>query len=788
MKVKIAVIGMNFRLPGADSIEQLHWLLMRKKSMIRSLDDSRMRFVSEPEGKERRHGFIEDIDAFDNSFFSVSNHEARMMSPEMRLSLTCAAGAVLDAGYSLREVKGTNCGVIVSQSNSNYKLGIKERDGSSLIGSLPAMTAGNIAFHLDLRGPNLSLSSECASTLVAVHEAAVKLVTGQADMMLVGGAETSDLSRNTLAEIDASGIISPSGTCLPFDKKADGTMPGEGAGFVLLKRYEDAVKDGDHIYGCILATELNGNGSRSGNVTAPSAEAQAEVIRKAWASAGVTGSDITEIEAHGTSTRLGDPVEFNGIKSCVDELKRDKPVYVSTIKSNIGHLSNMAGLASLIKVLAGFENNVFYPIAGTTDIKEEFRADNVKIALEPVYFSSTAKRVAGISAFGFNGTNVHIVLENIPVTGRVPSSVPDRRNRMVKISVKDPQLFDEHLDAVCKALRTGRKDINDAVYTLNRGRDDYRYRGAVVFDDADECILKLSGCKMYDTGSAPKKFSCNDSSAADLLRELGVEIDENGTALPENIKDIAEAAAFCYVNGADIDWERYYSGAAFRRGSLPFRMMKEKHFWNDMLRETGSTSRKADVPETGAVKAETVSEPAASAVRAEESRPVCSCNAVESDTEKILLQEYRNALDDDTITGNDPIFDHGANSLTVMRIVNRLGELGITAEYQDFYNYENAHDLAEYLDSKNNATAEKTAASEPEKPASDLTDIILSVCREALEDDSIGADDPLFDAGLNSITMIRIIGRLSQYDITLETDDFYDYETVSGLAGYLGGK
>ena len=405
MKEKIAVIGMSFQLPEAETREQLHWNLVRKKVSVRDVSDARKQLASGAVPDALQLAAVEDLALFDNSFFEISNREARAMCPEARLSLTHAAKAILDAGYALSAFRGSVCGVIVSQSDSNYQLGETQRDGFTFTGNLPAMTAGNIAYYLDLRGPNLTLSSACASTLASVHEAVWKLRLHEADWMLVGGAELAQIDRGTVEEVRASGIVSNTSCCHAFDQCADGMISGDGAGFLLLKRYEDAVRDGDHIYGCILSSAMNGNGARSGNPTAPSAEAEAEVIRRAWETADLTSDDITEIEAHGTGTIVGDPIEAESIQRCMTGNHREHPLYVSALKSNVGHLGNIAGFAALVKVLTGFEHHVCYPIAGLQTLNPAISADGVEFVKEPVFYTPEEKRIAGISAFAFNGTN-----------------------------------------------------------------------------------------------------------------------------------------------------------------------------------------------------------------------------------------------------------------------------------------------------------------------------------------------------------------------------------------------
>ena len=795
MKNKIAVIGVSFKFPGADNFEQFHWNLMRKKVSVSEIDDRRFKYVNNPSTDKFRLGYIENIDLFDNSFFDISNREARAMCPEMRLSLTCAAGAIIDAGYSLKNMRGSNCGVIVSQSNTNYELGIAERDAFSFTGNLPAMSDGNIGYYLDLRGPNMTISSACASTLLAIHEATIKLSTGQTDAMLVGGAELARLDKDSVKEVLSSGIMSASGECQPFDKNSRGTASGDGVAFVLLKRYEDALKDNDHIYGCILSSAANGNGSRSGNPTAPSAQAQTEVISKAWKLAGISSDEITEIEAHGTGTVLGDPVEAKGIIDCINEKERQKPIYVTAVKSNIGHLGNLAGMAAFIKVLTGFMYNTVYPIAELKELNPSVISDKLEYVTEPVLLDKSKKRIAGISAFAFNGTNVHVVLENYR-NDKSEYSTLNEKNKILKLSVKNEEVFECYLHEIYNTLKNTDVNLNNVVYTLNCGRDDYSYRSCITFSDENELIQKLCSCKLQRIVKNVE-FICNNAALKDILSSLGIKFSDSGLRIPENITALSDVVSFCYKNGANIKWHTYYGETTFSRVSLPFNMMLEKHLW---YKETDNEKN--------------------------EILNVDCDNHENRSAKELLLDILRTELNNNAITENDSVFDMGADSVKIIGIMDTLKKYDIVLEIADFYKYETVADIVEYIEngknteknyasddvtkkcvndiytedikstnemteglpivSENESTEEnikvqKLDLSDKEK----LTEIILEICRNGLDDDTITKTDSLFDAGINSMSMMMIIDDLNDYGIEINIEDFYDNETVEDIVNSI---
>ena len=784
MKEKIAVIGMSFQLPEAETREQLHWNLMRKKVSVRDVSDARKQLANGAVPDALQLTAVEDLALFDNSFFEISNREARAMCPEARLSLTHAAKAILDAGYALSAFRGSVCGVIVSQSDSNYQLGETQRDGFTFTGNLPAMTAGNIAYYLDLRGPNLTLSSACASTLASVHEAVWKLRLHEADWMLVGGAELAQIDRGSVEEVRASGIVSNTNCCHAFDQCADGMISGDGAGFLLLKRYEDAVRDGDHIYGCILSSAMNGNGARSGNPTAPSAEAEAEVVRRAWEAADLTSDDITEIEAHGTGTIVGDPIEAEGIQRCMTGNHREHPLYVSALKSNVGHLGNMAGFAALVKVLTGFEHHVCYPIAGLQTLNPAISADGVEFVKEPVLYTPEEKRIAGISAFAFNGTNVHVVVEN-QLPQETKSNWNTSQEHVLKVSAKEEPALELYLQEIYKTLRDTREDFMDCVATLNLGRDDFACRGAVTFRTKEECLQKLCSCAVHRCPKHGGVALCGENAEEMTARlaECGVVLvkpEQAEVQITADGKSVAQLFAACYCSGAEVDWKRYFAGVSFHRVSLPCDNMTKKLFWHK-TKETEEIAASAPAAPV-AVETEKLAEaPAIPAAPEELEAP--------QSMEERLLQIFRSGLEDDTLQAEDSIFDAGANSMTILTLIDDLKDAGITLELAEFYQYDSAAKLAEYLESgqpaADAAAEEVPAPAEETTEPQDLVQVLLEACRSGLDDDTLTEDDSLFDAGINSMSMMMVIDDLEEQGLTLKLADFYDCETVRELAARM---
>lgn len=777
MDKRIAVIGISFRFPDTNNMNELHWNLIRKKNSIRCIDSERKKLLGTD--KDFDMAFLSRIDEFDNDFFGISNREAKSMSPQMRISLEQAAKAVWDAGYSLSYLRGKNCGVIVTQNQGSYKNHLSEYNAFSFIGNSGMMTAGNIAYRFDLRGPNMQIASTCSSSLMSVHEAAVKLYTNQADLMLVGGAEIFIPDKAELDEMDALSIISDKPECIPFSDKASGTHNGEGAAFILLKRYEDAVRDNDSIYGCIVSTAVNSNGSRSGNLTAPSAEAETEVIKKAWAEGGVLPSDITEIETHGTATKIGDPIEINGIINCLDGKEHIPPIYLGSVKSNIGHTISVAAMASLIKVICGFENNVCYPICGLENFNSElpFSEKSVMPLKEPVFYSRNEERTAGVSAYGFSGNNVHLVIRNVKHS-ESSDVYSDISCGIMKISVKDNRASDNYIKEICTVLSSGNVNADDLVYTMNTGRDDYGYRAAICYSSKEDLIQKLSCVRMIKASESVRAELCiilgssdNNmlSTAAALLRAFasaGIvynisEADEVGKLITEiavspdsnyGISDVIEklssenaqsaeqtlftikiggktvdltsdnalyeAVKVWYLSGGNVNWNSLYKGESRRRIHLPCDIFVRKKFWGS-----------------------------------------------------------KDGFLDECITGNQPkvntsVKTESFNDEAVV-ICKNIAKKPDTAP-------------VDVLLDGNNIPAAKTA---PEKENNeDIRTIILSSWRKALDNQSITEEDSFFEFGGNSLTAMMIIDELNaKLGAKLTVEDFYIYDTIKQLAEYIEG-
>lgn len=276
----VAVIGMSVKYAKVNNLEDYHDLLLNGKSGIDLPSKERLNLTEQsPQEKYMRAGYVDDIDKFDYQFFEIEEHEARLTSPEQRICLELVAQAIWDAGYSLEEFAGSNCGVYTVSSQSQYRKFLKRATSTSIIGSESFMVSGKIGYYFDLRGENISLDSGCSSSLEALHLACERISSGEIDTAIVGGISLNvEVPVSGKNDYDILGIMSPDYNIYSFDSRGNGTVFGEGSGFVLLKRKEAAIADNDHIYGVILGGKVNGDGKRSSSATMPSVEAKKKLL------------------------------------------------------------------------------------------------------------------------------------------------------------------------------------------------------------------------------------------------------------------------------------------------------------------------------------------------------------------------------------------------------------------------------------------------------------------------------------------------------------------------------
>jgi natural product biosynthesis luciferase-like monooxygenase protein/amino acid adenylation domain-containing protein len=501
----IAIVGMGCRFPGADNVEAFWQLLRDGVDAITEVPAGRWVADSPDEprgGIARRGGFLKHVDGFDAPFFGVSPREAAQIDPQQRLLLEVAWEALEDAGYAPDRLGGTQTGVFVGISNSDYAQFQFNAGGSpdayAGTGTALSINANRLSYMLDLRGPSIAVDTACSSSLVAVHAACQSLRAGETRLALVGGVNLLLTPKLTEA-LARAGMMSTDGHCKTFDAAADGYVRSEGCGVVVLKRLSEAVRDGDRVVALIRGSAVNQDG-RSNGLTAPNGLAQQALVRQALENACVAASQIGYVEAHGTGTPLGDPIEFGALGAVLREGRGGGArCLVGSVKTNIGHLEAAAGIAGLIKAALCLEREHVPPHLHVRNLNPHLATEDspLEIAARPRDWKrGGARRFAGVSSFGFGGTNAHVVLEEAPAVleeARAAAAVePERPAHILSLSARShgalrelARRYADHL-----ALHNG-ETLPDVCFTANTGRARFTHRLAAVGESREQIALAL---------------------------------------------------------------------------------------------------------------------------------------------------------------------------------------------------------------------------------------------------------------------------------------------------------
>ena len=491
----IAIIGMGCRFPGGANSPEAFWeLLSRGKEVIVPVPsqrwDAEAYYDENPDLPNKTYarygGFIDAVDQFDPQFFGMTPREAIALDPQQRLLLEVSWEALENAGIAPQKLTGTQTGVFVGIGLDDYaKRQIKQQipiDAYTGSGNAFCFASGRLSYFLGLQGPSLAIDTACSTSLVTVHLACQSLRNRESNLALAGGVSLM-LSPEVTLYLSKTRALSPDGRCKTFDKDANGYVRGEGCGMVVLKRFSDAISDGDNILGVIRGSAVNQDGPSSG-LTVPNGSAQMAVIRQALENAKVKPEQISYLEAHGTGTALGDPIEVRGINNilCKDR-STDNPLMVGSVKTNIGHLEIAAGMASLLKVILSLKNQEIPPHLHFKELNPDLAdaATSLKIPTSSLPWQRTEEpRRAGISAFGLSGTNAHIIIEEPPQLSFNPSEV-DRPAHLLTLSAKSDDALDDLAQKWVSYLeKNPQLNLADLAFSAHTGRGQFNHRLAIL--------------------------------------------------------------------------------------------------------------------------------------------------------------------------------------------------------------------------------------------------------------------------------------------------------------------
>lgn len=514
----IAIVGIGCRFPGASDAESFWHVLRDGVETVGEYPGQRFHYIDRafsPDAVQRgriatrRGGFLTDLQKFDAEFFGISPREAVLLDPQQRLMLEVAYEAAEDAGIPLSKLHGSRTGVFVGLWNSDYERCIfdlsQDLDFYTTTGGGRYAASGRLAYFLDLRGPNLTVDTACSSSLVAIHLACASLRDGESEMAMAGGVNVILRPEITLSYSSAN-MLSPEGRCKFGDASADGYVRSEGAGIVFLKTLSRALADGDSIYALIRGSAVNNDGRSSGSLIAPSREGQSDMLRMALRDAGVAPQEVAYIEAHGTGTLAGDPVEIAAISSVVANELRTEPCMVGSVKTNLGHTESAAGAAGLIKVALSLQNRAipaslhFRDPNARIDWSKNAVAVPTKLTPWPI---RSAAPIGGVSGFGITGTNAHVVLQGAPLveaqrSGRDGSHIfllsahSSAALEARAASWRDRLLADVHWPA----------SLEDLAYTASVRRTHHDHRLSLVAATRQELLDRITGwiAKQEQTG------------------------------------------------------------------------------------------------------------------------------------------------------------------------------------------------------------------------------------------------------------------------------------------------
>ena len=585
---KIAIIGLAGKYPGANNVAEFWENLKQGKDSITEIPSDRWdltTFYDEEKGKSGKSsskwgGFIEGVDKFDPLFFNISPREAEIMEPQERLFLQTAWETIEDAGYTREQLgKSTqanemtgNVGVFVGVMYEEYQLyGIEEQHKGNqihLVGN-PSSIANRVSYFFNFHGPSMALDTMCSSSITAVELACQSIMNGDCKAAIAGGVNVS-IHPNKYLLLSKAGFASSTGRCKSFGEGGDGYVPSEGVGAVLLKKLSDAERDGDHIYGVIRGASLN-HGGKTNGYTVPNPKAQTSVIKRAMEKANLNAHEISYLEAHGTGTSLGDPIEVASLKKAFQTEDEDFICKIGSVKSNIGHCESAAGISGITKVLLQLKHKQLVP-----SIHAEVQNANINFKNTPfrvqkkleAWDTNGKSRIAGISSFGAGGSNAHLIIEEY--TSQEKQHNENQPIPLWVMSAKSEKQLKEYVEKLLNFIKNQEKLLpQEVAYTLQIGREVMSHRLAFYATTIEEASTQL---KAYLAGTS-LDYCYGTINPDALIEEI---TDTEIKRLWEN-RDARILESWCL--GRNIEWSVFYNKQSPEKISLPTYPFVKKHCW-----------------------------------------------------------------------------------------------------------------------------------------------------------------------------------------------------------------
>ncbi|MGO4790098.1 SDR family NAD(P)-dependent oxidoreductase [Paenibacillus sp. 2KB_20] len=597
-KEPIAIIGMSGKYAKSANVNELWTHLSNGAELIGESPrwDLSAHYPKEAQYCDRG-GFVENIDQFDPFFFNINGLEASYMDPQQRIFMEECWKALEDSGYAGSRIQGRHCGVYVGclgGAGDYQQLFGDDAPAQAFWGIAGSVIPARIAYYLDLKGPAIAIDTACSSSLVAVHMACQGLWSGETEMALAGGVFIQSTPWYYLST-NKAGMLSTTGHSYTFDERADGFIPGEGAGVLVLKRLQEAIHDGDHIYGVIRGSGMNQDGTTNG-ITAPSAVSQERLERNVYDAFQIDPGDIQVVEAHGTGTKLGDPIEYQALTKAFRNYTDNKEYCaIGSIKTNIGHAAHAAGVAGIIKVLLSLKHRQIPPTlnfeTGNSNIQFKDSPFYVNTSLRDWEKGRSGKRRAAVSSFGFSGTNAHIVIEEAP---EPTGSHTDKPGYLIVLSARTPEQLRKQANQLLNFCQDDRQaDCGNLSYTLLVGRKHFNNRLACVVRSLDELMTFLG--KWLARSKVPQVYVSelneNDRREQPSLKRYGNHcIQECHSVEPTEYVERLTTIAELYIQGYGLDYEALFSNERYTIISLPTYPFATERYWVPEVKGKGSSS------------------------------------------------------------------------------------------------------------------------------------------------------------------------------------------------------
>lgn len=759
----IAIVGISGRFPGAPNLDTYWENLKANKNTITEVSTERWdwkTFNKNPEETTTAKwgGFIEGVGNFDPLFFGISPFEAELMDPQQRITLESVYTALEDANIVPSALKGTNTGVYIGVSGSDYAhISGEARKGKAeaydAIGTASSILANRISYLLNIHGPSQAIDTACSSSLVAVDQAVKSIKNGTSDIAIAGGVHTM-LRPELTVSYSQAGMLSVDGQCKTFDNEANGYVRGEGVGIVVLKKLSKAEQDGDYIYGVIKGSAVN-HGGKANTLTSPNPEAQKALLIEAYTSGDIDPRDVSYIEAHGTGTPLGDPIEIEGLKLAFNELYKEKNIKpskysycgIGSAKTNIGHLEAGAGIAGLLKVLLCIKNKT---LPGNPNLKTQNKYINLKetpfhlrTETTPWTIAKNKTRIAGVSSFGFGGVNAHVVLEEYKNKQKVYKSLSPA---LIILSAKNNDRLKEKAIELKKHLQSNLVQLHDLAYTLQYGREEMEERLAFKAETIDDVITKLNSFLEGDTIDIATGNSRKDNCSFLLEGEAG----QAYMDIVISKKEFTLLAEL-WVKGTDLNWEFLYGKTIPNKITLPTYPFAKQYYWvSKPEQETvETTNTKTKVLEIQASIEETVELTTEEKVK----------NFLMTVLKKVLK------LDEKDIDFTLDIGDYGIDSIMSGLMIADIREVVAEVPPLLFMEYRTFNDIVEYL------VADFGDNFNDIKQSAPVVKEVIKVVKETLQTENIlpqkEAEPQEKETENNAIAIIGVNGILPQSENTL---------------------